>query len=188
MGARGSRAAVAALVVAAPGLGACGALHCGAAAAAKLRTPPALVSQAPFRTATPTPTATPSAAPAATAAAPPAGTALTFSGAITGTMVRPLVVCEQRIPVDGQGAMAVSGDVGGVPRIVTVWSASQHLPQEVYVGPDIGVLDYLVYRAGGVTGVAHFDWARGATLDIELPAFAPNTGPPIHVSGTIACP
>jgi len=139
----------------------------------------------PSPTAEPTPTATPK------PAVPRSTTHLTLSGAISGEMQVVGVNCQQHIPEGDGGYMSVTGTVGGTTRMVSIWS---HGPApgtlvDAYEGTQPGEIDDMQSPyASGITG---FDWAKGATLDIDLAAATSGAtpgGPTLHVSGHIVCP
>lgn len=133
---------------------------------------------APSATPSPAPSPTPTPAPTAAATRTPAPTQLLFSGALSGWMQNPSVICEQNIPQGNSGYMAVSGSVGGATEVFTIWSKDRTTPNEVYVGTAPGTIDYgPVYGAN--PGIGDFDWARGASVKVYLPpAISPSTPVP----------
>lgn len=99
------------------------------------------------------------------------------------------VACGQHIPEGDQGFMSATGTVSGLSRILQIWSTGPapgtvtHV--EVLNGSSTaaGVIAYANFSSAGV---ASFDWAGGATLNVDLTAFD-EPGPGIHVSGQLVC-
>jgi hypothetical protein len=174
----------------------------GANAAAHVATPTlvptAVPTLPPTLAPTPVPTLPPPPPPSTLKPKPsptprptPGYTRITFSGALSGTLVNLQVVCRQNIPTGGQGYMAVYGILpDGTQHGVTIWSSSRTKATEIYEGTDSGEIDYIEY-GNPPKGVTNFDWSVGATIHAQLlPQEGGNAAPgsTLEVDGTIACP
>jgi hypothetical protein len=85
--------------------------------------------------------------------------------------------------------MGINGTVDGLPHILQIWSVGPApgtvTHTEVWNGssPANGTIAYANMTSSGYPA---FDWAKGATLDIDLPGFDGMTGT-VHISGTVVC-
>jgi hypothetical protein len=102
------------------------------------------------------------------------------------------VSCGVNLPVGTGGIggfMGINGMVAGQPHILQIWSAGPApgtvTHTEVWNGsaPWNGTIAYANMTSAGYRA---FNWAKGATLDIDLPAFEGATGT-VHITGTVVC-
>ena len=112
---------------------------------------------------------------------PPTGSAthLTLSGAVSGALQTSTVSCQP-------GWIIASGTVNGNHEGVTLYGDQTGALAEVWEGTYAGDQPFLAYTKGA--GVSGLDWAKGAILNINLPAFGSGAIGSVHVTGTIVCP
>lgn len=147
----------------------------------------------------PQPVASPptTAAPTATAApTPPPVTAVTFSGALVGTLQNPVTDCTPSAPAP-PASVQVTGTLNGVSYRLNVFDPSS--PGWGMTGGQYVVLDGLPPGGGpsaeatwsdrSTTGITTWSRSDGATFDTTLSP-VPNTAAhaAVHVVGSIVCP
>ena len=131
----------------------------------------------------------PSPSPSPKAGSRRPGVGIDVSGVINGRLEGAATSCQQHVPEGDAGFMTVSGTVDGAPFAVVIMSngPAPGTPVEIYAGRAEGDVEY--QQALSLTGITGFDWARGATVDIDLPPIGTSTpGTGVHVTGRIACP
>ena len=98
------------------------------------------------------------------------------------------VACGIHIREGDSGFMGINGTVAGQPHILQIWSTGPApgtvTHTEVWNGssPATGTIAYANMTSSGYTA---FDWAKGATLNIDLGPFqAPGS---THITGQVVC-
>ena len=135
--------------------------------------------------ATGTPVTQPTATPAPAA---PTRTAISFSGAVTGSMEVVATRCNVQANDFGTGPyMEVSGTVNGLAYHVVI-DANNSADRRVLVGDEAGGGPGPNGWTGDLSGVTNFDPAHHAELNLTLqPDPSTSAKVPLRVAGSIAC-
>ena len=159
---------------------------------------PTLATAPPSPTPAATPTPSPSPSPTPRIEFTSTIAHLTFSGALAGPLLSPMVTC---VPLDGPASMAymtVTGTLNGQPEIVLINGYDgESGAYSVITGPAGGATG-LIGNGYGITGeypaspagLTQIDFSAGATMDVHLSSNWSGSSPGpsnLELAGTITC-